>query len=516
MIAREKTKKLSVINPWNGKIIDEVQNSTKEEVERKIKEMKRSFKKREISLRERIEIAKKFGEYLEKNSNEYATLVAMETGMPVSHVEARLKIAYKKWKEADNYLLNALGDQYEEILLGEWIPIETFEEKDNKFHYLRYTPRGVYLFLPANTDPMGTIHHLLDFILANNRVVVKPGTRSPISTIKSIEDMRKFGLEDYITYVMGSGEEILQMALDSRYLDGVFFIGRSEHGKKIQALCAENDIHYMGDYEGNNYMFVLGDVSSNPKELAKASSDFTMLSTFFNGLACTATKAISSENNYEELEELLFENAKIVNENIGDPTERTTLLGPLISSKLVSECMNSIEDAKNKGAEIIIGGKPIQNPNTGEYNIMPYTILRDIKEGSYILYTETPGPVVWAERDFKKMIKRGKKNEERFRDKRLGRNGLRYIIATNDEEMMREFAKNYKTAFIISRATDVDPTWMWGGSGKTSTFGGAEFLIRECMEKQTLYKTDNFSEELDAFNDYMNYMREKLRSERKM
>ncbi|MFH8107553.1 MAG: aldehyde dehydrogenase family protein [Candidatus Aenigmatarchaeota archaeon] len=500
MVVADKTKKIIVESPWSGESLDEVPISTNEEVEREIKKMKRSFKANGLSLRERIEIAKKFGNYLEKNAQEYARLVAMETGMPISHVEARLKIAYDKWKGVEDYLRNVFGDEYEKILSEEWTLVETSK---NGRHYVRKLPKGVYLFLPANTDPMGTIHHLLDFILANNRVVVKPGTRAPLSTIMAVEDMKKFGLEDYITYVIGSGEEILDTALNSNYLDGVFFIGRSEHGRKIQARCAEKGIHYMGDYEGNNFMFILNDVCSDDKKLELAVSDFTSLSTFFNGLACTAIKACSPEENYERFKEYLMHQAEIINEHIGDPTERSTLLGPLISPKLVDECLYSVEDALRRNGKIIIGGKPIRNPNTGKYNIMPYTILEDIGEGAYILYTETPGPVVWIERDFKKMKRRGVKNEERWKDERLGRNGLRYIIATEDEERMREFAKRYRTAFITKRATDVDPIWMWGGSGKTSTFGGAEFLIKECMDTQTLYDTDDFLELLYGWHEVM-------------
>lgn len=506
MITKEETKRIVVRNPWSGEVLDEIPSSTEREVERKLRGMRRSFEKYGLPLDERIEIAKKFGNYLEENKAEYARLVAMETGMPISHVEARLKIAYEKWKNVEEYLMNVFGHDYKEILSGEYVPARA--SKDG-IHYMRKIPKGVYLFLPANTDPMGTIHHLLDFIIANNRIVVKPGTRAPLSTIKAVEDMRLFGLEDYITSVIGSGEEILDMALTSDYLDGVFFIGRSEHGRKIQAKCAEKGIHYMGDYEGNNFMYILKDFDLN-----LATSDLIMLSTFFNGLACTAIKACSTEDNYDEFRELLLEKAEVVNKSIGDPTDRRTLLGPLISPKLVGECMYSIEDAKKRGGKTIIGGKPIKNPNTGEDNIMPYTVLENVKEGSYILYTETPGPVVWIERDFKRMLARGRKNEKKHKDERLGRNGLRYIIATNDRERLKEFGKMYRTAFITPRATDVDPIWMWGGSGRTSTFGGAEFLIRECMDTQTLYATDNFLEELEGFDSYMKEAMKQLKKVR--
>lgn len=505
MITKEKVKKIVVRNPWTGEILDEIPNSNNDEIADKLRGMRRSSKNQSIPIKDRIEMAKEFGRYLEGSKEEYSNLVAMETGMPISHVEARLKIAYEKWKGVEDYLRNVFGDDYDKILSGEWVPKRGSKEGS---HYVRRNPKGTYLFLPANTDPMGTIHHLLDFVLADNRIVVKPGTRAPLSTIKAVNDMKRFGFENYITYVIGSGEEILDMALTSDYLDGIFFIGRSEHGRKIQSKCAEKGIHYMGDYEGNNYMFILEDTAKDYEALSKACSDLVMLSTFFNGLACTAIKACSPENNYEEFEKLLLEEAEIVNNSIGNPTDRRTLLGPLISPKLVDECMYSVKEAAEKGADIIIGGKPIQNPNTGEYNIMPYTVLRNVKDDSYILYTETPGPVIWIEKDFGLMLERGKKNEERNRDERLGRNGLRYIVSTNDIERMKEFGKSYRTAFIKRRATDVDPIWMWGGSGKTSTFNGAEFLINECMDTQTLYITDNFLAELEGFNNYMTIARE--------
>src|SRR5262249_55198452 len=75
---------------------------------------------------------------------------------------------------------------------------------------------------------------------------------------------------------------------------------------------------------------------------------------------------------------------------IGEPTDPSTEIGPLSRSEQVEFLMAQIDDAKNKGAVIIAGGKKFPSPG---YFIEP-TVLVNVNHGMKLMKEESFGPVI--------------------------------------------------------------------------------------------------------------------------
>ncbi len=69
---------------------------------------------------------------------------------------------------------------------------------------------------------------------------------------------------------------------------------------------------------------------------------------------------------------------------VGDPTDETTLLGPLVSERALEGLLGQIEDAKAAGATIVYGGKRVDRPG---FYLEP-TIITDIAEDNPLYQQE--------------------------------------------------------------------------------------------------------------------------------
>lgn len=495
---------IHVINPWNGEELDRIKIDTPRKVKEKIYRISETPI---MKADDRIEYLIQFGGWLKKSHRELASITAKESGVPLGSIDIRMNIISNKYSATEEYaegiLSTKYGNNWKKVLDGEWIPDPVFtREGEEPKYFIRKKPKGVWgLFAPSNDSIGITLITAFDLLLGGNKVIVKPATRMPLGTIKSIEKMKEIGFEGYIDYVNGPGKDMLDMMLASEKIDGIIFVGTSRQGKKVHKKCIDYGVNYLGEYEGNNMAFYLKDIDPY-----KAASSFTLNSSLYNGTACYSLKGGTKEGDkkeWEEFEEEIIRQGEKINKGIGDPTSPFTTIGPLISEKLVANAKKRIDCAVEKGAKVLVGGEPIENPNTGVYNIMPYTVLKDTEECE-MLYDETPAPVAWIEKDFYKALEWAKLNETRNPVKGVeGRNGIRYIIETNDIERAKRISKEFKTGLFNLKGVGINPLQRWGGTGKSSTYDGFEFLLERCMDTQCLYYDNNLQYLQDMWDEVM-------------
>jgi succinate-semialdehyde dehydrogenase/glutarate-semialdehyde dehydrogenase/succinyl-CoA reductase len=106
------------------------------------------------------------------------------------------------------------------------------------------------------------------------------------------------------------------------------------------------------------------------------------------GQSCVASKRFFvGKNIADEFIELFIKKASQL--KIGDPMSIETDIGPLSSKDGLETISGIVEDAKEKGAEILLGGSKID----GKGCFYKPTILRNVKPNMRIAQEETFGPV---------------------------------------------------------------------------------------------------------------------------
>jgi succinate-semialdehyde dehydrogenase/glutarate-semialdehyde dehydrogenase len=195
-----------------------------------------------------------------------------------------------------------------------------------------------------------------------------------------------------------------------------------------------------------------------------------------NGQSCIAAKRfILHKDIAESYIELLIEELK--NWNMGDPLDEKTKLGPLARPDLVEDLLIQINDAVEKGAEIVLGGKAIE----GKGNFFEPTIIRNINPEMKVYSEETFGPVfsIFIVNDEEEAISLA--NNSKF--------GLGGSLWTKDVERGVALARRVETgAVFVNGMTKSDPRLPFGGI-KKSGFGRelSHYGIKEFVNQKTIW-----------------------------
>jgi succinate-semialdehyde dehydrogenase/glutarate-semialdehyde dehydrogenase len=120
--------------------------------------------------------------------------------------------------------------------------------------------------------------------------------------------------------------------------------------------------------------------------------------------------------------------ARISTFKIGPGLQDTTTMGPLISTAAVKSVKEKVEEAVDKGAEILIGGKNMSDLGP---NYFEPTVLRNVDTKSKIWSEETFGPVV--------AIATFKREEEALEMANDTRSGLAAYFCTRDMDRIFRF-----------------------------------------------------------------------------
>src|ERR1035437_5391761 len=184
---------------------------------------------RAIGFKARKIILKSWAHYLVEHLDELATLVALETGKPISDaaLEVSIAIDHLSWaaRNASRYLRNS--HRAPGLLLF------------NMSTHVEYQPFGVIGVIgPWNYPvftPMGSIAYAL---AAGNAVVFKPSEYTPGVGHWLGESFNKIAPQANIFFV-ATGGPATGVALTNSDVNKIAFTGSSATGKKIVAACAQ-------------------------------------------------------------------------------------------------------------------------------------------------------------------------------------------------------------------------------------------------------------------------------------
>lgn len=190
-------------------------------------------------------------------------------------------------------------------------------------------------------------------LVAGNTVVIKPATDTAWIVRLYADCLRDAGFpEGVVNFVTGPGSSLGQALADSRELDGATFTGSFDVGMKMYRDFAERNYvrPVILELGGKNPAIV-----SRHANLSDAATGIVRSAFGLQGQKCSAaSRVIVEEPVYDELLVRLKEmTEKLV---IGDPTERTTYLGPVINKSSYGDFKNFTEEINQAGGKFLTGG----------------------------------------------------------------------------------------------------------------------------------------------------------------
>jgi acyl-CoA reductase-like NAD-dependent aldehyde dehydrogenase len=186
-------------------------------------------------------------------------------------------------------------------------------------------------------------------LATGNTVVCKPSELTPLSTLMMA------GCFDHlpsgtINILAGAGDVGASLVADER-IDGVAFTGSVQTGKRIATACAERMARVNLEMGGKDPFIVCSDVAERIDVAARGGAWAAFLNA---GQVCTsAERFYVMEDVYDDyLQSMVDYTGGLV---IGDPTDSTTDIGPMVSAPQRQKVVDQVEAAVAAGAEVVVG-----------------------------------------------------------------------------------------------------------------------------------------------------------------
>ncbi|GAA0348701.1 succinate-semialdehyde dehydrogenase [Oceanobacillus oncorhynchi subsp. oncorhynchi] len=367
----------NVKNPATGKVLAEIQESTKEEVEAIIEDVHQGFSEwKSRDAHDRAAIIKKWHDLIEENKNELAEIITKESGKP-------LKEALGEVNYANSYI--AWYAEEAKRIYGKTIPAST----PNKNIIIKKQPVGVVAGItPWNFPAAMLTRKTAPALAAGCTFVAKPAVETPLTTIKLVELAHEAGVpKNVLQYVNGSGSKIGPIFTENKLVKKITFTGSTPVGKNLIRESAKTVKHVSMELGGHAPIIVCEDAD------IEAAATQTLISKFRNaGQTCIcANRVFVHESVVTAFADKLKE--KVSQLKIGNGLEEETDIGPLINKKGFDKVKAQCENAAKLGAEILVGGHGKVDEDKETYFFEP-TVLLNATQEMDIMNDETFGPLL--------------------------------------------------------------------------------------------------------------------------
>lgn len=359
----------------NYKIIAEVAASSSDEIDHKVKLAHQAFENwSQKSVQERIQFLQKLLQNFKTRKNDIAKIIATEVGMPISVcLELDIDVGLQYFQ---GYLDNAIH----------WLAPEIVFENDKEQHTIFFEPLGVIAAsIPWNYPFTNFIWPVIQNLLAGNVLVVKHSENCTLTAKLLEEIMQKSDLPQGIcNLIYGQGHDVGNYLINS-HINMIWFTGSVTTGHHVYQVAASQDVPVILELGGSAPGIVFEDV-----DIDQIVESIYLYRFVNSGQSCDALKRlIVHESIFDQVVQKL--SALISKKIIGSPLNLKTDIGPLANKKQLQTIENQVADAKQKGAEIICGGKQPEDV-LGAY-FLP-TIVTNISKDMKIWTEEVFAPVL--------------------------------------------------------------------------------------------------------------------------
>ena len=368
-------ERMEIENPVTGKAFASVPRCTTDDVAvaaRHAREAQTAW--RRTSFRERSEILLRFHDLVLANRDRVLDVIQLESGKARRHAfEEIMDVAL-----VSRYYARTAERHLRARRRWGAFPLLTWT-------WGHHHPVGVVgVIAPWNYPLTLSISDALPALAAGNAVVMKTDSQTPFSALIALELMLEAGLMGgALQVVTGSGEELGPELIEN--VDYIMFTGSTSVGRGVAKHAGERLIPSSMELGGKNVMIVREDAN------IEKTTDGALRAMFSNGgqLCISAERLFVHEAIAGEFIPKLVERVDLM--KVGAGFDFSWEMGSLVSAKQLETVDQHVNDALEKGATLLAGGRP--RPDLGPYFYEP-TLLDNVREGMSLFGDETFGPVV--------------------------------------------------------------------------------------------------------------------------
>lgn len=292
-------------------------------------------------------------------------------------------------------------------------------------------------------------------LVYGNSVVWKPASTVPLLAIRLAQALTEAGVPAGVLNLLIGGADVGDAIVSHGGIDAITFTGSTGVGRRIAAAAAARGVPVQAEMGGKNAAVVLDDADVD------LAVEQVMLGAFRStGQKCTATSRLIVPSGIAEqfLGELIDRVGAL---RVGDPTDDTTQMGPVISDSARTSIATGIDTATRQGAAILSGGVPYPDgPLADGYFVAP-TVVEAGSAPVDLWADELFGPVL--------AVRRADTADEAFALANDSEFGLSAAVFTQDVTRALQAVDQIDVGVlhINSESAGADPHVPFGGAKKS-------------------------------------------------
>lgn len=361
-----------VINPSDNEVIGKLPDLTVPDTTAAIQGAHHAWLTwREEPVGRRVDIVRRLFERIRTHREEIAQLITTESGKPLA--EARIEVDY------GNSFVEWFAEEGKRAY-GETIPSL---QGAGRLATIRQSVGVVAAITPWNFPLAMLTRKLAPALVAGCTVVLKPASQTPFTALAVAKLAEEAGLPKGVFQVLTSknSSDIGRELATNPLVRKITFTGSTAVGQTLMAHAASTIKRVSFELGGNAPFLVFDDADVDSAVAGAIAAKFRNA-----GQTCVAVNRFYVQDGvYDVFAEKLT--AAVQALKVGDGFEEGVQVGPLINSEGREKVQQHVQDALDKGATLMTGGKVLQG------NFYEPTVLTDVREDSLLAQEETFGPV---------------------------------------------------------------------------------------------------------------------------
>src|ERR671914_368443 len=363
-----------IVSPVTGEKLADAPNASDEDIERATRAAREAQPGwAALSAWDRARVCHAIADAIDERKEWFARELSLEQGKPYT-AEAIPDIE----ETAENFRIAAEDVKRLESAI---VPSQDVNKRILTFR----KPNGVYAAItPWNFPTLIPVELIAPGIAAGNTIVMKPSEWTPIAMATFMQVMADAGLPEGVVNVVYGAGDVGERLVTHEGVDCVGFVGSHVTAEKI--VRAAGLKRTLIEASGNGPVIVCADA-----DVTRAAKGAVFGGFFCSGQVCCATERVLVDARvYDDFLSAVVEEAR--GWRLGDPFDDDTLVGPMNNEPTAQKMDRHLEDAVDKGAEIVYGGSRDDGRPTQLY-YQP-TVVNNVGVDTLINEDETFGPIV--------------------------------------------------------------------------------------------------------------------------
>ena len=363
---------VEVHSPYSDELVAVIHRAGTEEIETAIAKATSAFETtRKLPVWKRADVLEKISAGIASRREEFAQTIALEAGKPIRIARVEVDRAIYTFK---------IAAEESKRIYGEIVPLDWIPGTEGREAQVRRVPLGPIVGISPFNFPLNLVaHKVAPAIAAGNSIILRPASQTPVSALKLAEVISPLGWPaEAFSVVPSTTQDAAPLVADER-IKLLTFTGSPAVGWGLKTRAGRKRVTL--ELGGN-----AGVVVHKDADVAYAAERVAWGGFSYAGQSCISVQRVYvHEDIYESFLEDFVKRVKAL--KVGDPLDEATDVGPLIDPGAAQRVEEWVNEARQDGAQVLIGG-------SREGNMWQPTVLTNLRPTMRVSCQEVFAPLV--------------------------------------------------------------------------------------------------------------------------